>query len=102
MNEHTKPIQTQRILARLRAEHEVTNVQLNQMGIYRYGARILELRNAGHNIVSIKHKGGLWSFRLDEPQRQAVQVEQPETKQEQVQLFAEQNRQTLGSFFGGI
>ena len=33
-------------------------------GGYRYGARLLELRQAGHNIEAI-HKGeGVWEYRL--------------------------------------
>ncbi|WP_024816937.1 helix-turn-helix domain-containing protein [Arthrobacter sp. 31Y] len=45
-----------------------TNQQLNKV-CYRYGARIHELRNAGHNIVSEQIDRGLWQFRLEEQSR---------------------------------
>jgi hypothetical protein len=68
----TKPTQAQRILARLKTEGELTNVQLVDMRILRGAARIQELRRAGHKIISIHEKGGLWRFRY-EPGATAVQ-----------------------------
>jgi len=43
--------------------HTVTNEQLNSV-CYRYGARIHELRNQGHNITSEQITKGLWQFTL--------------------------------------
>jgi len=54
--------QTGRILKFLQEQGSATNVQLNNMGIYRYGARIYELRREGHRILSIHEKAGLWRF----------------------------------------
>lgn len=71
----TKESQSQKILRRLKVEGELTNVQLNnEMHIFRYGARIMELRRDGHNIVSVHEKGGLWRFKLieNEPAPQPV------------------------------
>lgn len=45
------PNQRQRILARLR-QGSVTSWELSQMGILGYNTRIMELRQAGHNIVT--------------------------------------------------
>nr|WP_226876277.1 helix-turn-helix domain-containing protein [Neisseria meningitidis] len=45
------PNQRQRILARLR-QGSVTSWELFQMGILGYNTRIMELRQAGHNIVT--------------------------------------------------
>ena len=45
------PNQRQRILARLR-QGSVTSWELTQMGILCYNTRIMELRQAGHNIVT--------------------------------------------------
>jgi hypothetical protein len=56
-----------RILAALRdaGARGVTNHEFNDgMGIYRYGARIEELRKAGHVITSIHESGGTWRFVL--------------------------------------
>ncbi len=47
--EATKTSQTKRILTKLRVNRTVTNTELNKIA-YRYSARILELRNDGHNI----------------------------------------------------
>jgi hypothetical protein len=60
----TKPSQAQRILKLLQEDGEVTNVQLNEeLHIYRYGARIMELRRAGHRIESVHERAGLWKFK---------------------------------------
>lgn len=45
------PSQRERILARLR-QGSVTSWELSQMGILGYNTRIMELRQAGHNIVT--------------------------------------------------
>lgn len=46
------PSQRERILARLR-KGSVTSWELAQMGILGYNSRILELRQEGHNIVTV-------------------------------------------------
>jgi hypothetical protein len=56
-----------RILAALQAAgpRGVTNHEFNDgMRIYRYGARLEELRKAGHAIESIHESGGTWRFVL--------------------------------------
>lgn len=45
------PSQRERILNRLR-KGSVTSWELTQMGILGYNTRIMELRQAGHNIVT--------------------------------------------------
>ena len=45
------PSQRERILARLR-KGSVTSWELSQMGILGYNSRIMELRRAGHNIIT--------------------------------------------------
>ncbi|WP_448977455.1 helix-turn-helix domain-containing protein [Neisseria sp.] len=58
MNNHSisikakTPSQKERILARLR-KGSVTSWELAQMGILGYNTRILELRQEGHNIVTV-------------------------------------------------
>ena len=46
------PSQRERILARLR-KGSVTSWELAQMGILSYNTRIMELRRAGHDIVTV-------------------------------------------------
>ncbi|HEY5806157.1 MAG TPA: helix-turn-helix domain-containing protein [Candidatus Saccharimonadales bacterium] len=58
----TRETQAKRILNFLKAEGKATNVELNRMGIFRYGARIKELRDDGYRIVSVHVKDGLWEF----------------------------------------
>lgn len=59
--------QKQKVLQALRAAGPlgVTNRQLHDLGVWRYSARILELRHAGHAIRTENHKGGLARFYLD-------------------------------------
>ena len=45
-----------------RGEDGVSNTELNNMGIYRYGARIMELRRQGCQIKSDHIRKGLWKF----------------------------------------
>ncbi|WP_118792551.1 helix-turn-helix domain-containing protein [Neisseria bergeri] len=58
MNNHSisikakTPSQRERVLARLR-QGSVTSWELSQMGILCYNTRIMELRQAGHNIVTV-------------------------------------------------
>ncbi len=53
--------QTARILRLLKSKRSVTNRELNRI-CFRYGARIHELRQEGHKIVSVHVKDGLWRF----------------------------------------
>ena len=46
------PNQRERILARLR-KGSVTSWELAQMGILGYNSRIMELRRAGHEIITV-------------------------------------------------
>ena len=46
------PSQRERVLARLR-KGSVTSWELSQMGILGYNSRIMELRRAGHEIVTV-------------------------------------------------
>ena len=46
------PSQRERILARLR-KGSVTSWELSQMGILGYNSRIMELRRAGHEIITV-------------------------------------------------
>ena len=45
-------------------DNTLTNAQLNSI-CYRYGARIHDLRSAGHNITSKCISKGLWQFTLE-------------------------------------
>ena len=62
MDLQTRESQARRILKFLKLKGEVTNVELNRMGIFRYAARIKELRDDGYIIVSVRVKDGLWKF----------------------------------------
>ena len=45
--------QTDRLLAYLRANHEIDPLTAwRELGIYRLGARVFDLRSAGHSISS--------------------------------------------------
>ena len=46
------PSQRERVLARLR-KGSVTSWELSQMGILGYNSRIMELRRAGHEIITV-------------------------------------------------
>ena len=46
------PSQRERILARLR-KGSATSWELSQMGILSYNTRIMELRRAGHEIITV-------------------------------------------------
>lgn len=66
MNQATKILN----LLKQRGEAGATNIELNSIA-FRYGARIADLRQAGHQIQSIKLKGSKWKFVLIEPIRRA-------------------------------
>ena len=53
--------QTARILNLLKTKKRVTNRELNRI-CFRYGARIYELRNEGHDIRTERVKDGLYEF----------------------------------------
>jgi hypothetical protein len=50
-----------RVLAVLQAKRIVTNVELNAI-CYRFGARILELRSQGYDIVTGEKRGGVVTY----------------------------------------
>lgn len=60
---HKNESQTARILRLLKKHGDLTNRDLNRIA-YRYSARILELRNEGHKIVSVHEKDSLWRYVL--------------------------------------
>lgn len=49
------PSQRERVLARLR-KGSATSWELSQMGILSYNTRIMELRRAGHEIITVMEK----------------------------------------------
>ena len=51
-NKPKTPSQKERVLARLR-KGSVTSWELAQMGILGYNSRIMELRRAGHEIITV-------------------------------------------------
>jgi hypothetical protein len=57
----TKLSQTARILRLLKEQGEASNGQLNKI-CFRYSARLKDLRNEGHHILSVREKNGLWRF----------------------------------------
>ena len=56
----------EQVLSMLEAagDRGVTNRELNDAGIYRYSARIKELRDEGKTIDTVRIKGGYFRFRL--------------------------------------
>jgi len=90
--------QRDQILALLqeRGRAGAKNVELNLIG-FRYGARIWELRRAGHQIITINEGDGVFRFVLEaEPagaQSETVEAfdqrpdEQPEQPPVQAELF---------------
>jgi len=56
----------EKVLSMLEAagDRGVTNRELNDAGIFRYSARIKELRDEGKEILTTRIKGGLFKFRL--------------------------------------
>lgn len=56
--------QTERVLRMLQTNQFVTNLDLNKYVCYRYGARIHELRQAGHHIEREYVKPGVFRYRL--------------------------------------
>lgn len=65
---HRNPSQAAEILAHLRAGKSISSLEaLDLFGCYRMGARIAELRAAGHDIVTTieKRQGKKWArYRL--------------------------------------
>ncbi|WOI85956.1 helix-turn-helix domain-containing protein [Rhodococcus qingshengii] len=59
---HASTSQAGRILKLLKQHRKVTNRQLNAMGIFRYSARIADLRIEGHIIETQRVHDGLWEF----------------------------------------
>ena len=59
----------EKVLSMLQAagDRGVTNRELNEAGVYRYSARIKELRDEGTEILTTRVKGGLFKFRLAPP-----------------------------------
>jgi hypothetical protein len=62
------PAQREQILAILqeRGQEGVRNTELNNV-CFRYGARIHELRKAGHKIKTVNEARGLFRFVLERP-----------------------------------
>lgn len=53
--------QTHRILKLLKAKGSATNIELNRI-CFRYGARLLELRREGHDILTIQESRGKFRY----------------------------------------
>jgi hypothetical protein len=53
--------QTHRILKLLKAKGSVTNIELNRV-CFRYGARLLELRREGHDILTVQEARGKFRY----------------------------------------
>jgi hypothetical protein len=62
--------QRERILKILRKKGYVTNVELSNMGILRYGARFDELREEGYRIATVQGEGGLVYYVLVEDKKE--------------------------------
>lgn len=62
LKRHTNESQTARLLRLFKQRGELTNVELNRLIGFRYGARIHELRHEGHKITSVHDKGSVWRF----------------------------------------
>jgi hypothetical protein len=61
-SQKTMSRQCRNILTRLR-RGPATNIDLNTI-CYRYGARIYELRQGGHQIDKTRLDRGVWEYRL--------------------------------------
>lgn len=68
---------TARILELLKAQGYATNTQLQAIGGYRYGARLLELRKERHVIVTHRVKDGVYHYTY-KGQREPGQLLRPE------------------------
>lgn len=69
VNENIRRLSSRdRILNALKSAGEkgATNTELVSI-CFRYGARIFDLRNLGHNIESHQEQDGVWRFILREP-----------------------------------
>lgn len=56
--------QSHRVLSRLR-QGPAENREFIEMGIYRYGARIDDIRGKGFKVISEDCGNGLWLYTLD-------------------------------------
>ena len=78
----------EQVLAMLQAagDRGVTNRELNEAGIYRYSARIKELRDEGTEVDTIRIKGGYFKFRLADfpfgPAEGAAEADTPRSREE--------------------
>ena len=63
----TKPTKCERLLALLSDGKPHGQRELLEVGGFRYGARIMDLRAQGHVIESIHIGGSEWRFRLVSP-----------------------------------
>jgi len=59
---NTRETQAKRILKFLKLKGEVTNVEIVRMGIFRYSARLADLRKDGYMIPAVHVKDGLWKY----------------------------------------
>lgn len=64
--DHAPTTQCGRIIRILKAKGSVTNAELNRMGIFRYSARIKDLRDEEWNITTNHLREGLWEFVWDD------------------------------------
>jgi hypothetical protein len=68
-----KESQTSRILRALKVNGTMTNRQLNTIS-FRYSARINELRQEGHHIVTSRRKEGLFEYTY-KPELESVDLD---------------------------
>ncbi len=60
-----KPTHKEKVLHALKTHKTVSNTYFNEvLHIYRYSARVDDLRNEGYEIESKHIKGGVWEFTL--------------------------------------
>lgn len=77
MNEYPTQCQTVLRLLRERGEAGITAIELDRaFGIYRAGARVFELRRAGHTILTENHHGKTARYRLIEKPVQLAAFEE--------------------------
>ena len=60
----SRPAHRENLLALLADHCEHTQNECLQVGGFRYGARLFELRGAGHRIITIPHGESEYAYRL--------------------------------------
>jgi hypothetical protein len=63
----TQQCRTMLALLEERGDAGVSGLELARLGILRYSTRAVELRAAGHPVVSVKYPDGVWRYKLGDP-----------------------------------